>query len=128
MPEFSRVSIVVDPGFGSKLGQLVKLGAVWIIDTPNNQDAIRDHWANHPQESHVTGVTSFSANGTRSAEEALLGEIDAVDLHHGEYSSDLPYRILNVVGTELTPRVESVLREYGFSAFERTDQGFTALR
>ena len=128
VPTSPQVSVVLDPDFGFRLAEQVSFGPVWIIDTPINRAAFEKHWAEHRGESHLQGVTSFAAWSGASAEGLLIGEIDTIDLHHGHHSAEVPYAVLEVVGTALTSKLEEVLSEYGFVAFESTVEGFRASR
>jgi hypothetical protein len=58
----------------------------------------------------------------------LLGKLDAIELHHGSHSTDPPYTIIEVFGTQLTANAKNVLSEYGFNEFHVTSMGFTAAK
>jgi hypothetical protein len=45
----------------------------------------------------------------------LLAELDTIDLHHGSYSADPPYTVLEVLGTPLTAKAKNELSAYGFN-------------
>jgi hypothetical protein len=124
----SLVSVVVDPQFGFRLAEQVRLGAVWIIDTPANRAAFEQYWAEHAGGSHLEGVTSFTGLSDASPETLLLNEIDVIDLHHGPLSAQVPYSVLEVLGTALTRRIEEALKGYGFVTFEPIVDGFRASR
>jgi hypothetical protein len=124
----SKVSVVVDPEFGFRLADQVLSGPVWILDTPVNRAAFEKHWAERKGESHLEGVTSFSGMPKASSEDLLINEMDMIDLHHGRLSSEVPYSVLEVLGTPLTPRIETALREFEFVMFEKIPHGFRAAR
>jgi hypothetical protein len=63
-----------------------------------------------------------------SSEDSLINEMDMIDLHHGPLSAELPYSVLEVLGTPLTPKIEAVLREFEFVSFEPIPDGFRASR
>jgi hypothetical protein len=128
VPASLQVSVVLDREFGFRLDEQVRLGPVWIIDTPTNRAAFEKHWVEHLEESHLEGVTSFSGMPNASSEDLLINELDVIDLHHGPLSSDPPYSVLEVVGTPLTPRIEAAWREYEFVTFEPTAGGFRTFR
>jgi hypothetical protein len=69
------------------------------------------------RESHLTGITTFKAQDSSPAEDLLLNEMETIDLHHGLYSADPPYTVLEVIGTSLSDRIKSQLSEYGFDEF-----------
>ena len=74
------------------------------------------------------GITSFKDAALLSAEDKLLSQLDAIELHHGAYSSDPPYTVLEVFGTQLTHNARNVLSEYGFDKFQITSTGFLTSR
>jgi hypothetical protein len=122
-----KVVVVVDPVFGNRLSDITRGVPVWIVDTPVNRAAAERMWAQRPGESHLTGITIFKAPAD-SGEEALLAEIDTIDLHHRAYSASPPYSILEVIGASLTDRIKNKLRKYGFEEFHSSSRGFIAVR
>jgi hypothetical protein len=72
-------------------------------------------------------VTTFKSEAS-SPENALLDELDTVDLHHGSYSADPPYTVLEVIGASVTESVRAELGKYGFNEFCSTATGFRAVR
>lgn len=122
-----KVYIVVDREFGDKLAE-IEGAPVWIVDTPINKTVVRRLWSEQPQKNHLTGITTFDDFESSSLEDILLGQFDAIDLHHGVYSANPPYAVIEVVGTPLTARVKNELSEYGFKEFCAGPAGFTAKR
>ena len=55
-----KVYVVVDREFGEKLSELEKGVPVWIVDTPTNKPAAQRFWNEHPDENHLTGITTFN--------------------------------------------------------------------
>jgi hypothetical protein len=123
-----KVYIVVDREFGERLNMLEKGVPVWIVDTPANKAAAQRVWQKLPDPDHLTGVTTFRAFAPATSSELLLAEIDTIDLHHGTYSADPPYTVLEVIGAPLTEEIRNSLSVYGFSEFTETAAGFTAMR
>ena len=128
MTEPYRVFVVVDGDYGQHLVELAETGPVWIVDTPANRSVAQEIWAAHPNRSHLEGVTTFEAPEATSSEEMLINELDTIDLHHGTYSANPPYMVLDVIGTPITARLKAELGEYGFDDFQETAQGFRAVR
>ena len=58
----------------------------------------------------------------------LINELDTIDLHHGTYSANPPYTVLDVIGTAVTARLKAKLGEFGFDDFQETREGFRAVR
>jgi YVTN family beta-propeller protein len=48
------------------------------VDTPANQAAARRRWAEHPQQTHLTGVTTFKAPSDSAPEQVPLAEINTM--------------------------------------------------
>lgn len=123
-----RVSVVLDRGFGDRLAPLAQTGPVWIIDSPENQAAAQVCWSKNPIASHLVGVTVFKSFDLTSPQDALVANLDTIELHHGEYSAPIRYNILEVIGTPRTSTIDVALTEYGFDQFEDNPDGFRATR
>ena len=123
-----KVFVVVDRSFGAKLSELERSTPVWIVNTPANKTVVQRFWNEHPDESHLTGLTTFDDLPSLFPEDMLLGQMDAIELHHGSHSADPPYTVIEVFGTQLTANAKNVLSEYGFAEFHRTQTGFLATR
>ena len=128
MSEPYRVFVVVDREYGERLGKLAQSGPVWIVDTPVNRAVAQQLWAANPNRSHLDGVTTFKFGEDSPSEDILINELDAIDLHHGVYSANPPYTILEVIGIGITAKLKAALLDFGFNDFQETDQGFRAMR
>jgi hypothetical protein len=73
----------------------------------------------------LEGVTTFKAPEDTSSEDMLISELNTIDLHHGSYSANPPYTVLDVIGTA---RLRAELGECGFDDFQEIPQGFRAVR
>ena len=121
----ARITLVVDPNFGDSLERVASRGATWIVDTPVNRVAFEKYWREHPAESHLSGVTSFTAAET-CREDSAIGVLESIDLHHGSYSSRNPYQELEVIGAELTKELRAELELLDFRSFSISEKGFVA--
>jgi hypothetical protein len=128
MTEPHRVFVVVDRDYGQRLSELAEAGPVWIVDTPANRTVAQQIWAANPNRSHLEGVTTFKAPENTSSEDLLIAELNAIDLHHGTYSANPPYTVLEVIGTAIIARLRAELREFGFNDVQERPQGFRAVR
>jgi hypothetical protein len=126
--EGRRVFVVLDCDYGSRLAELAQAGPVWIVDTPPNRAAAEGCWAANPDRTHLNSVTTFKFEVGSSSEEILGNELGTIDLHHGIYSASPPYTAIEVIGATLSETVRRRLSEFGFSEFERTSEGFRAVR
>jgi hypothetical protein len=128
MPERYRVFVVLDREYGESLAELAQNGPVWIVDTATNRAAAQRIWAANPNRSHLDGVTTFKFVEGTPSEDVLINELDTIDLHHGTYSANPPYTVLEVIGNAITSRLKKELSEFGFDEFQATSQGFRAVR
>ena len=128
MAEPYRVFVVLDRDYGQRLVKLAQTGPVWIVGTPANRSVAQEICAARPAHSHLDCVTTFKASEDESSEDMLINELDTIDLHHGTYSADPPYTVLDVIGTPITARLKAELGEFGFDHFQETPQGFRAVR
>lgn len=119
---------MVDRAYGQRLSELAEGGPLWIVDTPANRSVAQEIWDARPNRSHLEGVTTFKVPEGTSPEDMLIIELDTIDLHHGTYSANPPYTVLDVIGTAITTRVKAELGEFGFNDFQTTTQGFRAVR
>jgi hypothetical protein len=122
-----RVRIVVDPHFGQRLTRLPDREPVWVVDSEANTPVAKALQAARAT-SHLHGVTTFTPFTTGDREHQLLGILDTVDLHHGQYSADPPYSEVEVYGAGLSQAVEQAFRDLGFEHFDATPDGFVASR
>jgi hypothetical protein len=123
------VHVIVNPEYGERLRALPTGEAAWVADTPTNTPVMKSIWATlsgKPYPDYLTGITSFEVPADKTPEDWLLGVLDPVDLHHGQYSQSPPYSILRVIGTALTPRIRERLASYDFVKFEDLPEGFVA--
>lgn len=124
----NTVRLVVDRNYSGELTSLATDSHVWLIESPLNHDAAASYWKLHPASDVETGLTTFTAADDDTASEACLKILGTLDLHHGEYSGDPPYSVLEIVGARLSRSVKAAIEELGFSRFETTANGFRALR
>jgi hypothetical protein len=124
----NKVYVVVDREFGERLAAIEPGAPVWIVNTPTNKAVAQRLWKERPQDNHLTGITTFDSNDSSSPDDILLGELNTIDLHHGSYSADPPYTLLEVIGTPLSATIENEMSAYGFNEFESNSAGFTAKR
>jgi hypothetical protein len=123
-----RVRVIVDPTFGERLAALPVDEAVWIIDTPENTPVAHRLWKERPAANHLTGITTFRPGPSLSAEEELISQLATIDLHHGHYSADPPYSVLEVLGCPSSDPVRVALQEFGLAVQSTTSDGFIAVR
>ena len=121
------VTVILDRAYGERLLVLPVGTAVWIVDTPPNRAAVQRLWAERTPE-RLGGVTTFKSREEASAEEMLLGKLDTIDLHHGPYSAQPPYTILEVIGAAITEPIKAAMSAFGFAEFQSTASGFRAVR
>ena len=123
-----KVCIVVDREFGERLAEIERSVPVWIVGTPTNKAVAQRLWKENPRENHLTGITTFNDGASFAREDVLVGILQTIDLHHGPYSADPPYTIIEVIGTSLRSTIEKEMSAYGFNEFKATAEGFIARR
>ena len=123
-----RVFVVVDREYGQRLTDQTQAGPIWVVDTPANREVAQEIWDAEPNRSHLQGITTFKFPEDDSPEDILVNELDTIDLHHGKYSANPPYTVLEVIGTAITSRLRSELARFGFDEFQQTPDGFRAMR
>jgi hypothetical protein len=123
----SSVLVILDPNYGEQLRQVWPGQPVWIAMSSTNT-VVRSLWASHPDGDHLSEITGFRFDADISPENNLLDNLNAIDLHHGAYSSKDPYTVLEVSGARLTIDVRHALSKLGFEKFLENTDGFTARR
>lgn len=123
-----KVYVVVEREFGEKLAKLPAGAPIWIVNTPTNRAVAERLWKERKQQGHLTGITTFNDLKASSEEDLLVSELDTIDLHHGSYSANPPYTVIEVLGAPLSDRVKAELAEYGFDEFHPNTAGFSAVR
>jgi hypothetical protein len=119
---------VVDPHFGHRLTTLPLNEPVWIIDSEENTAVASEAWKQCPNRNdHLTGITTFRSVAGYDPEEELITQLGPIDLHHGHYSADPPYSILEVIGCAASPKVRDALTKCGFQVEESSANGFRAI-
>jgi hypothetical protein len=123
-----KVRVMVDRQFGERLAALEVGVPVWIVDTSVNKPVAQRLWKERDNNDHLTGITTFNDAAAFSAEDILIERLEDIGLHHGWYSSDSPYTIIEVIGTSVSERVKTELGKYGFKEFRPSAEGFVAVR
>jgi hypothetical protein len=123
-----KVLVIVDPNFGDRLAAIPPGVPAWIVDTPENTPIVHRLWKERPNDTHLSGITTFRIDPKNSPEDNLIQEMDVIDLHHGPLSTDRPYMQIEVFGTKITDAIRHAFAEYGFDEFKETPDGFEAMR
>jgi hypothetical protein len=121
--KLTRVLVVTDTDFGDRLMALPEDDPIWIVDSAVNGFAVRRF-----REQHANSSVTVFRDREVSPEHKLIDELPMIDLHHGQFSADPPYREIQVFGVSLTPGIRSALIGYGFIFFDLTGDGFIARR
>lgn len=119
-----RVHVVIDPVYGERLRELPVDEAVWVVDTEANRPVIERLWKERASPGHLEGITSFKHSSQNSPEDWFVEELSSIDLHHGQFSHDPPYSVLNVIGVAYSDTLRKALKKYGFTEYEQTTEGF----
>ena len=98
------------------------------MDTPANRSVAEKSWAENRIGSHLEGLTTFKFGANNSPDDILIRKLYTIELHHGEYSANPLYTVLEVIGTPATARLKGELSRFGFNQFQDTAEGFCAIR
>ena len=122
-----KVYVVADGEFGGRLAALPVGVPVWIVRVPVNRRVAERLWKEHEQESHLTGITVFKDQTSRSPEELLLSQMETVDLHHGFYSATPLCTILEVICVPLSEKIKAELSQFRFDEFDTNPSGLSTV-
>jgi hypothetical protein len=73
-------------------------------------------------------VTVFKTSVDHDSAQVLIDEMQTIDMHHGVYSANPAYTVIRVIGCELGPEIREKFAAFGFDSFNRTPEGFIAVR
>jgi hypothetical protein len=65
---------------------------------------------------------------TLPPDEEVIRMLDTIEEHHGEYSADPPYSILEFIGCPDSERLRSALAEFGFRVEASSSGSIVAVR
>lgn len=115
------VAIVFDPDFADALRALNDTD-VWVIRSPKNSAVVDDlRQAGH---THLTTFEDYMEPDVEAFDEILR----TIELHHGEYGQDSPFRRAVVYGLAFDDAFRERLSSLGFGFVGRTPNGFTVRR
>ena len=120
--------MVVDPAFGERLASLPAGEPVWVIDTPINTPVAQQLWRERNDENHLTGITTFKPGSDLSSEDEAVALLDTIEDHHGEYSANPPYSLLEIIGCTDSERLRSALAEFHFHVEASSADSVVAVR
>ena len=118
------VGLVVDPQFGDRLEALVAQMHVWVVESPGNLGAATRIGAAGSHGLEAGGVTTFGKGWAGEREQVCLSVLETIDLHH--FYHQPAYSVLEVVGVAASSSLQEKLREFGFTTFTGTPEGFRA--
>lgn len=121
-----RITLILDPGYGSKLKPICRDMPVWIVESLENLCAINQLRANSSY--HDVQITNFSLKKGESLSHACERIIESLDQHYNEYAEDGGYVELDVIGVALDEVSMQPFFELGFTKFVQTDDGFIAYK
>jgi hypothetical protein len=120
-PNYTHVTLVVDPEFGERAKAQAKIGPLWVINSPRNVAAIEALWA-AGSSPFRNAPTCFDAKPQTTAEDSAVDLIGTLDEHHPSW------RTFEIIGAKLSPRLLQVLRECTPGTAEETAAGFIFTR
>lgn len=121
-----RITLILDPDYGSKLKLICRDMPVWIVESLENLCAINQLRANNSY--YDVQITNFSLKEGESLSHACERIIESLDQHYNEYAEDGGYVELDVIGVSLDKVSMQPFFELGFTKFVQTDDGFIAYK
>ena len=123
-----KVRVVVDSAFGEKLASLPAREPVWIVDSPTNTPVAHRLWRERAAEDHLTGITTFKPGQNLSPAEEAAALLNTIETHHGEYSANPPYSVLEIIGCAETDQLRTSLADFGFHIEASSNDSVLAVR
>jgi hypothetical protein len=126
--------VVVDPDYGDRLEAQVQGAPVWVVSTERNKAVCERLWKNHPRTDHREqgAITSYAILNSEDRLGNLLNILPELETHHGEYEDQGPVFakgfVLEVIGLAFSDDAIAQLREFGFTSFTATAEGFQACK
>jgi hypothetical protein len=124
----SRVALVVDRNFGSRIAEISPDMHVWVVESPSNSLVVARLWAS-TERGFGAGliepvITSFDAREDESPEDLCARIVPEIDQHHGEYQRYPAWSEIVVYGTPASARLKASFADIGGAEFEQTSDGF----
>jgi len=128
----TNLIVVVDPDYADHMEGAAQVAPTWVVATQRNRAACERLWRTDPHPDHRDkgAVTCYDAPNPEDRLGSLLGIIPQLETHHGEVEGDelvFPNGfVLEVIGLCLADNVADALRDFGFTSFVETPEGFQA--
>lgn len=130
----TNLIVVVDPDYADRMERASEFAPVWVVATQTNRDACERLWRSQPHADHREkgAVTCYKTLNPDDRLGSLLGIVPELETHHGEVQdNELVFPngfVLEVIGLAPADNVTNALREFGFTSFVETPEGFRACR
>ena len=130
--QLHKVGLVVDRDCGEQIAKLARSFHVWVVESPTNTPVIQRFWeleqADPDSDPLDSGITSFKASETESAQEMCARIAGDVDDHHGELAHDRAWSEIVVYGVSVDDRLRHVFEDLGATEISPTPGGFLCRR
>jgi hypothetical protein len=123
-----RIHVIVDASSGERIRDLPIEEPRWVVESADNLPIVQALWRERKTTNHLEGITSFKVDSKATPEDWLVSELSSIELHHGEFSHNPPWSVLNVIGVRWSERISSELGQFGFTEHVDTAIGFEAKR
>lgn len=126
--------VILESDYAQSLEAATRRAPVWIVSSQANRAACEQRWQSDPHRDHrdMGAVTCFDSVDPEDRLGNLLEIVPQLATHHGTIENDegsFPAGfVLEVVGLALEDNVTDALKEIGFTAFLRTEEGFQAVK
>jgi hypothetical protein len=128
----ANLIVVLEPDYATRLESAAQSAPLWVVATQQNRNACGRIWKNNPHVDHRENgaITSYKTPNPEDRFGSLVGILPDLETHHGEIKEDefsFPTGfVLEVIGLPLADNVTEALREFGFTSFIQTTEGFQA--
>jgi hypothetical protein len=112
------VVVVLDPHYGERIVEVGTDHDIWITPSEANRDAADRLWKLVEFRPDKPLVSMWSAPRDGATEAELMGILEDIELHHGEYSHDPPVTALRVIGLAPGAHVVACLGSFGYTQVE----------
>jgi hypothetical protein len=132
--QMADLILVLDPHYGERLEIVAQSAPIWIVDTNQNRAAYEPLRKGNPHRDHREkgAITSYHAIEPENRIESLIEILPQLETHHGHVINEelvFPNGFeLEVIGFPVSDEVIRALREFGFTVFVNTKEGFQAIK
>lgn len=124
------VIIILDPVFGEQLVHFLTVAPVWIIDSDINKVVFEKLHSEHDIRNYREKISITNFKELDNTLETFLNIVPSIQTHYGQERDNqlvLPSNFtIQIIGLVLKDEIVKFLKDYGFTSFAETTDGFEA--